>query len=247
MKVIRSLIFSIGMLVSIPVAAVLLVASAPLPRRYHFRVATGWARFVLAWLRLVCGIRYRVEGLEHIYREPAVILSKHQSTWETLALQVVFQPVTWVAKRELMWVPFFGWGLALLRPIAIDRSAGRKAMEQIVVQGGERLRSGISVVVFPEGTRTPPGTRRRYRLGGAVLAVEAGYPVVPVAHNAGYHWGRRALLKHPGEIIMRIGEPISSEGKTAEQLIRQVEEWVEGAVEEISGSATVINQESRPN
>ena len=235
MKLLRSLLFSLGMLVSIPFGAVGLLLLAWAPFRYRFKVATTWARFVLTWLRITCGISYRVEGLEHVAGGPAVVLSKHQSTFETLALQVIFQPLTWVAKRELMRVPFFGWGLALVMPIAIDRKAGKQAVTQIVEQGTNRLNRGISVVVFPEGTRTPPGSRRRYRLGGAILARESGFRVLPVAHNAGQFWARRGFTKQPGEIVLRIGEPITVADKTAEQIITEVEEWVESAAAEISG------------
>lgn len=235
MKFIRSLLFSIGMIISIPVAALVILLLAPAPVRYRFKVATGWSIAVLWWLRVTCGIRYRVEGLEHVRGGAAVVLSKHQSTFETLALQIIFQPITWVAKQELMRVPFFGWGLALVLPIAIDRKAGKKAVTQIVEQGTERLRRGISVVVFPEGTRTPAGSRRRYRLGGAILAKESGYRVIPVAHNAGQFWGRRGFTKHPGEIVVRIGKPIEVNNLSAEQIIAEVEEWVESAVAEISG------------
>ena len=239
MKVLRSLLFSIGMLISIPIAAFAILFFLPAPPIYRFKVSSFWCRSVLGWLRLTCNIDYRVEGLENLAHTPAVILSKHQSTWETLALQVVYQPLTWVAKKELMRVPLFGWGLALLRPIAIDRAAGRKAMEQIIEQGTDRLESGISVVVFPEGTRTSPGTRRRYRLGGAVLAKESGFKVIPVAHNAGQFWGRRSFVKQPGEIVMRIGAPIEVADKSPSEIISEVEQWVEAAVAEISGVTEV--------
>ncbi len=159
-------------------------------------------------LKHLCGLDYRVEGREHLPGGAAIILSKHQSAWETIAFQEIFPPQTWVLKRELMWIPLFGWALALLRPIAIDRSAGRKAIEQVIEQGRERLQSGIWVVVFPEGTRVAPGTRKRYGMGGAVLAAETGYPVVPVAHNAGSFWPRRGFLKRPGTVRVVIGPVI---------------------------------------
>jgi 1-acyl-sn-glycerol-3-phosphate acyltransferase len=235
MKLIRSLLFSLGMLISIPFAAIALFLLAFAPFRYRFKVAAGWARFTLMWLRITCGIRYRVEGLEHLAGGPAVVLSKHQSTFETLALQVIFRPLTWVAKRELLRVPFFGWGLALVMTIAIDRKAGTKAVGQIVEQGTDRLNRGISVVVFPEGTRTPPGRYRRYRLGGAILAKQSGFRAIPVAHNAGQFWGRRGFAKHPGEVVIRIGAPIEVADKTPQQIMAEAERWIESSVAEISG------------
>jgi len=234
-KLIGSLLFSVGMLVTIPVAALLLLLLVFAPFRYRFKVASSWSRLILAWLRITCGVRYRVEGLENVAGGAAVVLSKHQSTFETLALQVVFQPITWVAKRELLRVPIFGWGLALVMPIAIDRKAGKQAMAEIVEQGTDRLKKGISVVVFPEGTRTAPGTHRRYRVGGAVLAKESGFRVLPVAHNAGQFWARRGFTKQPGEIVVRIGAPIEVSDKTAEEITKEVEQWIESAVAQISG------------
>ena len=239
MKTLCSLLFSIGMLISIPVAALAILFFVLGPPIYRFKVASSWCWLVLSWLRITCNISFRFEGQEYLAQTPAVILSKHQSTWETLALQVAYQPLTWVAKRELMLVPLFGWGLALLKPIAIDRAAGRQAMAQIVEQGTERLRSGISVVVFPEGTRTSPGTKRRYRIGGAVLAKESGFKVIPVAHNAGQFWGRRSFVKQPGEVVMRFGAPIEVADKTPSEIIAEVEQWIEAAVAEISGITEV--------
>jgi 1-acyl-sn-glycerol-3-phosphate acyltransferase len=164
-----------------------------------------------------------------------VILAKHQSAWETIAFQQIFPPQTWVLKRELLWIPLFGWALALLRPIAIDRGAGRVAIEQVIEQGRERLQSGIWVVVFPEGTRVAPGTRRRYGIGGAALAAASGYPVVPVAHNAGSFWPRRGFRKRPGMIRVVIGPVIDSHGKTAEEIRRQAEEWIENTMAGLEG------------
>ncbi len=163
----------------------------------------------------------------------AMILAKHQSAWETIAFQQIFPPQTWVLKRELLWIPLFGWALALMRPIAIDRGAGRVAIEQVIEQGRERLQSGIWVVVFPEGTRVAPGTRKRYAMGGAILAAETGYPVVPVAHNAGSFWLRRGFLKKPGTVRVVIGPTIDPRGKKAEEIIKQTEEWIEGRMVEL--------------
>jgi 1-acyl-sn-glycerol-3-phosphate acyltransferase len=157
----------------------------------------------------------------------------HQSMFETLALQKLFYPQTWVLKRELLWVPLFGWGLAMLAPIAIDRKAGRKAVRQVIDQGKARLDAGLWVVIFPEGTRVAPGAKGRYGMGGALLAEHSGYPVVPVAHNAGWYWPRRGFLKYPGTIRMVVGTPITSAGKTAAEINAEAEAWIEATVASI--------------
>jgi len=184
----------------------------------------------------VCGVRYRVTGAERIPTEPCIVLCKHQSAWETIALQIVLPPQVWVLKRELLKVPFFGWGLAMLSPIAIDRSAGRQALKQMVEQGRQRLGMGFWIVMFPEGTRVAPGQRGQYHVGGAWLATQTGTTVLPIAHNAGTLWPRNAFLKYPGTITIAIGEPIDPTGMKAEALRKQVEEWIEAEVARL-GSA----------
>lgn len=223
----RSLLFSAGMLVTVVAwgALVPLVAALPFDRRYAF--TRSWAIVNLHWLELTCGVRYRVVGRENLPSGAVVVLSKHQSTWETLVFQELFPPLVWVMKRELLWVPFFGWGLAMGRPIAIDRGAGRRAMEQMLKQGKERLDDGLWVVTFPEGTRMRPGQRGRYRPGGALLAARAGVPVLPVAHNAGELWGKRQFLKHPGTITVAIGPPIETAGRDPADVLKETEHWIE--------------------
>ncbi|ANX04507.1 lysophospholipid acyltransferase family protein [Immundisolibacter cernigliae] len=225
----RSLLFSAGMLVTVIAwgALVPLVAALPFARRYAF--TRSWAIVNLRWLELTCGVRYRVIGRENLPSGPVVVLSKHQSTWETLVFQELFPPLVWVMKRELLWVPFFGWGLAMGRPIAIDRGAGRRAMEQMLKQGKQRLDDGLWVVIFPEGTRMNPGQRGRYRPGGALLAVQAGVPVLPVAHNAGELWGKRRFLKHPGTITVAVGTPIATAGQDPAEVLNKAQEWIENA------------------
>jgi len=177
---------------------------------------------------VICGIRMEVRGAENIPKRPCIVLCKHQSAWETFALQTVFPPQVWVLKRELLWLPFFGWGLALTSPIAIDRSKGKQAMRQLLEQGRDRLARGFCVVIFPEGTRMPYGVHGKYKVGGAVLAENTGTLVVPVAHNAGKFWGRNAFWKHPGTIVMSIGKPIDPKGLKADEINRRVEDWIEG-------------------
>ncbi len=229
MNYIRSFMFSAGMLISMlffSVAGVTLyLLFVPFSIRYRF--ITQWSRFTLWWLNLTCGIDYQVEGEEQIPDQPAILFCKHQSTWETLALQQIFPPQVWVLKRELMWLPLFGWAMATLKPIAIDRNAGRKAVKKIIEVGTERLRSGLWVVIFPEGTRVPPGETKRFGIGGALLAAKSGYPVIPVAHNAGEFWPRRAFLKKPGTVKVVIGSPIESKGRSAAEINQLAQEWIE--------------------
>jgi len=223
----RSLVFFAGMAVSALLYSPVALLAAPLPAVTRSRIIGGWAWMIIAWLRWTCGLRHRVSGLDNLPSEPCVILSKHQSAWETIAFQVIFPAQAWVLKRELLWVPFFGWGLAATRPIAIDRTAGVRALEDMISQGLERLAGGRYVVVFPEGTRMPPGERGRYHPGGAMLARKAGVPVVPVAHNSGSYWSRRSFLKLPGVVEVRVGPPIDTAGKRPKQINAAAEDWIE--------------------
>lgn len=206
----------------------------PLPYRWRYRFITGWTHFNLWVLEQICGIRCEVQGLEHIPRETGIVMAKHQSTWETLALQRWFSPQTWVLKRELLWVPFWGWGMAALEPIAINRSARSNAMRQVVSKGAKRIAKGRWLVVFPEGTRVAPGERGRYQPGGAVLAQKLGVHIVPVAHNAGEFWGKGSFLKRPGTIQVRIGAPIATAERSAKEILREVEDWIEGQMQELA-------------
>lgn len=202
--------------------------AAPFTVRYA--VITRWTRFAIWWLRITCGLDFKVEGQENLPAEGvAVILAKHQSAWETMAFQLIFPPQVWVLKRELLKIPFFGWGLRMLEPIAIDRSAGRKSVVQLIRQGKDRLSRGIWVVVFPEGTRVAPGEHGRYKTGGAVLAVNAGVPVVPVAHNAGLYW-RQAEGIRSGTIHVVIGPLIQTVGRDADEVNNEAETWIEGCM-----------------
>ena len=226
-QTLRSLLFNAVMFSTVTVYASLSLLTWPFPPLVRYRFISQWARFHIWLLKVLCGLGYRVEGREHLPRDrTAVVLAKHQSSWETLAFQQILPPQVWVLKRELLWVPFFGWGLALLDPIAIDRGAGRKAVQQIIEQGQQRLESGRWVVVFPEGTRVAAGHQRRFGIGGAALAAGTGHPVVPVAHNAGHYWPRRGFLKRPGTIRVVIGPVIESRGKTAEEINSLAESWI---------------------
>jgi 1-acyl-sn-glycerol-3-phosphate acyltransferase len=227
MILLRSLIFFILQMLWTPLYATLCLFTFPLPPFTRYRLITGLAYSMMWLLRVVCDIRIEVRGAENIPAEPCLILAKHQSAWETFALQTVFPPQVWVLKRELLWLPFFGWALALTSPIAINRSNGKQAMKQLLKQGKARLAQGFCVVIFPEGTRTAYGTRGKYKIGGALLAASSGAPVVAVAHNAGKFWGRNSFLKHPGTIVMSIAPPLNPVGMKADAIHQQVEDWIE--------------------
>ncbi|MGB5606193.1 MAG: lysophospholipid acyltransferase family protein [Gammaproteobacteria bacterium] len=231
---IRSLAFWIVFPLSIVLFAILLLFTIPLSLAVRWSLVTVWARFILWWLKITCNLTYAVQGSEHIPATPGIVFAKHQSTWETIALQIIFPQQVWVAKRELLWIPFFGWGLALMKCIAIKRGTGRAAIKQLVAKGKARLDEGIWIVIFPEGTRIPAGQRGNYRIGGAVLAEQSGYPIVPVAHNAGEYWPRRSFIKRPGVIQVRIGAPILPAGKTAPQILSEASGWIEDRMAEIT-------------
>jgi 1-acyl-sn-glycerol-3-phosphate acyltransferase len=227
MTALRSGLFALALLLVTPPYALLALATFPLPRLARYRIISGWSRLVIHLARTLIGIRWRVEGAEHLPGRPSIILSQHQSAWETMAFQVIFPPQVHVLKRELLWIPFFGWGLALMSPIAIDRRRGVAALRSIARRGRERLAQGFCVVVFPEGTRVAPGERRPYQLGGAWLAADSGAPVVPVAHNAGLFWPRNAFLKRAGTITVRIGPVIESAQRDAQTINRLAQQWID--------------------
>jgi len=207
--------------------ATLLVLSFPFPLEKRFALTRAWSTLAIWWLRVTCNLRYEVTGQENIPEQPGIVFSKHQSTWETLTLNFWFTPQSWVIKQELLWAPIFGWGAYMMDPIALNRGAGKKAIKQLVEKGRERLEKGRWIIVFPEGTRIAPGKTGRYKIGGAVLAERTGYAVTPVAHNAGEYWPRRKFIKRPGVIQVRIGPPIDTKNKSAQQIMSEAETWIE--------------------
>lgn len=222
-----TLIYWGGFLLSTLIFSLLSPLCWLLPRHKRMGFYHPWRAFNLWTLKIFCGLSYRVSGLEYLPKEPIIVLAKHQSTLETIVLPQFLPSITWVLKRELTWLPFFGWALLSISPIAINRSAGRRAMSQLVEQGKDRLASGISVVIFPEGTRVPPGEKGRYKIGGAFLAAESGYPVLPITHNTGYFWKKGQFVKNPGTAEFIIGPLIESKGKSAEELLKESESWIE--------------------
>jgi len=198
-----------------------------------------WGNTNLWLMRVILGLKYRISGAENLPKNAAIIMSKHQSSWETIALKgLLGKEQSWVLKRELMWIPIFGWALASIPTIAINRSAGRQALKQIIQQGTKLLNDNRIVVVFPEGTRTAPGQKRKYGIGAAMLAEKSGFPVVPIAHNAGVFWRRRGLKKHPGTIDVVVGKPIETKNIKAGEINRIVEEWIEKQVAELPTGIT---------
>lgn len=230
MLFIRSFVFMLLQLLLTPVFSVLAIFTFPFSPLTRYRLISSYAKTMIWLVGVVCGIRHRVIGIENIPQQPCIVLCKHQSAWETLALQAIFPPQAWVLKRELLWIPFFGWGLAMTSPIAINRSDGKGAVKQLLKQGKARLAQGFFVVIFPEGTRIPYGQRGKYKVGGALLAASAGVPVVPVAHNAGRLWGRAAFIKTPGLITMSIGQPIATAGLKADEINARTEAWIENEI-----------------
>lgn len=230
---IRALLFWVGFMASTIAVTAILIFTFVFPFKIRYLISRAWPKFNLWWLRITCGVSYEVEGVENIPDYPVIIMSNHQSSWETLAIHNIFPPLVWVLKRELMWLPVFGWGMLMLRPISINRSKGGEAMTQLMEQGKKRVQQGINIVIFPEGTRAAPGSKTKFRIGGAMLAEELAVPVVPVAHNAGYFWPRKQLEKHPGTIKMVIGKPIETKGLNARQINRAVKKWIDTALEEI--------------
>jgi len=231
--VISSIVFTFLLFITIPPYALGCLLLRPFGRRAAFGSARAWGRLI-AWLaRNLCDLHYTVEGRENMPADAAIVMSKHSSAYETIMLLLIVPWHCWVLKRELMWAPFFGWGLAALGPIAIDRSAGRSAVEQVVEQGTKRLAEGSWVVIFPEGTRMAPGETRRYGISGTLLAQAANRPLVPIAHNAADFWLRRGLRKKPGVVRFVIGRPVSAAGRHPREVNDELQSWVEATVAQL--------------
>jgi 1-acyl-sn-glycerol-3-phosphate acyltransferase len=227
----RSILFLIGHNLSgILFGSIAVIIWPILPYSKRWRIVVGWNLFMLWWLRVCCNVRYEIIGDKHSHRHPCVILAKHQSTWETLFLQQYFGPVSTILKKELLRIPFFGWGLASMRPIAIDRSNPVQALKDIKRQGIERLQQGNNLMIFPEGTRIPFGEVGNYARSGADIAISAGVPVIAVAHNAGECWPQKKFLKYPGVIRVVISEPIETEGRDRKELTEYVKQWIESEI-----------------
>ncbi|MGH8729570.1 MAG: lysophospholipid acyltransferase family protein [Burkholderiales bacterium] len=235
--VFRSTFFLLAQILITPPYCLIALLTFPFSRMIRYQVISRWSRLVIALARWLLKIDYRVLGKEHLPSTPAIILSKHQSAWETLAYQAIFPPQVLVLRKSLLHIPFFGWGLALMSPIAITTGSKQTALRQLLKQGEARLRQGFWVVIFPEGTRVAPGETGTYQAGGALLATHSQTPVVPVAHNAGELWGRRAFLKYPGTITVSIGKTIEAVDLKPAELLTRAASWIESEMQQISGTA----------
>lgn len=244
---IRSLLFNIFYIVSATVLCIPVALSAPFGPRLGYRIAVFWVHANFWLLKHLVRLDYHVEGSENIPQQCAIGYWKHQSAWETLAMLVTFPTQAWVLKRELMWVPLLGQALMAFEPIAINRKSGHSAVNQVLKVGSRRLlEENLWVMIFPEGTRMPPGTTRRYGLSGALLSDSTGKPIIPVAHNAGDFWRRNAFLKYPGIIQMRIGTPVYSNGRKPDEVNAELQNWIESRMKEISPGYAGIMLEKKP-
>ena len=237
MQLFRSLLFTTYMMASACVFGGVMTLGFWLPYPAQFAIARSWARILFWVLERLCGLKYVVEGRERIPSGNHIVMSNHTSAWETVAQFLIFPPQVWVLKRELLWIPFVGWGLKLLRPIAINRGEGHRAVNQVVDQGKARLADGLWIIIFPEGTRVVSGETRKFGVSGALLAIASGHSVVPLSHNAGTFWARRGFLKKPGTIRVVIGEPIESAGKNPRELNEEVKQAIEAGLARIASAA----------
>jgi 1-acyl-sn-glycerol-3-phosphate acyltransferase len=234
MQLLRSLLFNTYMILSACLFGAFMSLCFWAPHGFQFAIARCWARCLLWVLARLCGLKFTVEGRERIPEGAHIVMSNHTSAWETIAQFVIFPPHVWVLKRELLWIPFVGWGLKLLRPIAINRGQGHRAVNQVVEQGKARLEDGLWVIVFPEGTRVVAGETKKFGFSGALLATATGRLLVPLSHNAGRFWPRRGIVKQPGTVRVVIGEPITPVGKDPRQLTEEVRRAVDAGLAKIA-------------
>ncbi len=227
MTTLRSMLYMFGKIVSIVIYLPVTLISALFPPLTGNRIISQWAHFNRWWLRVTCNLDCEVTGLSNLPRSPSVILSKHQSAWETIVYQTFLPPMCFVIKRELLFIPVFGWGLAAAHPIAINRADGRRALDAVLTKGRDRLDKGLWVCVFPEGTRTAPGERVKHNAGGAMLAAKTGVEIVPIAHNAGIFWKKNGFTKKPGMIQVEIGPTIQTDGRKVREIAAEAEDWIE--------------------
>lgn len=236
--ILRSVVFALLTLIATVIWAPLCFLFAPLPYNQRYYWTSRWNVFVIWAAKVVCGIRYEVKGVENLPDSPAILLSKHQSAWETIFyLSYMPRPLVYVFKKEILYIPFFGWGMALLRMIPIDRNKGKDAFAHIAAHARRRLADGQWIIMFPEGTRIPVGQRGKYKGGGARLAVDTNTPVIPIAMNAGEFWPKNSFVKKPGTVTVSIGKPIAPNGASATELMQQVENWIESEMRVISPAA----------
>lgn len=233
-----SLLF-IYIILSVPIFGPMILFCALFPYSVRYKAANLWIASVLWLTKIFCGLTYRVEGLENLPKDRAyIVLSKHQSAWETLSLRLFLPMQTTVLKKSLTWIPIGGWALSTLKPIAIDRDQPKAALRKILFEGTKRLHEGFVVIIFPEGTRAAPGENKKFTAGGALLAQKSGYSVIPLAHNAGEFWPRYSFLKYPGVITVKIGPEVVSKGKKAKEINSEAEAWIAQAMTKMDTVST---------
>ena len=236
MSLLRSLFFQFYLYISVLCASILVVLSFPLPYAIKFSIARNWGQSMLWVGEKVCNIKFQVEGKENIPLQPSVIMIKHSSVFEAYAQLVVFPQQTWVVKKELQWVPIFGWALNILKAIPINRKSGRTAVTQVIEEGKKRLKNGIWITIFPEGTRMKPGESKKFGISGAILAKSANVKIIPVAHNAEDFWESHKIIKKPGTVRFCIGRPINTNEKEVREINLEVKEWIDSKMKVISKS-----------
>ncbi|MGB8339714.1 MAG: lysophospholipid acyltransferase family protein [Burkholderiales bacterium] len=237
MNFIRSAFYVLVLAIITPIIAFAMAIVMPFTKRSApFRLAKLWTQMAIFSLRWICGIKEEIRGAENVPSTPTIVMAKHQSSWETVFFVTYFPEHTWVIKQELVRVPFFGWGIAMLTPVAIDRSAGKDSLQQVVEQGAKRLEEGLWMMIWPEGHRIAPDKKGRYKIGGAWLAAQTNTPILPVAHNAGTYWPRHWFWKTPGTITMSIGPLIHPNGREPSEILTEVETWIENEMHRISPS-----------
>lgn len=231
---IRSLFFQIGFTLSTILYAPIALMSFPFSFTQRYRFINLWSRFNIWWLKVTCKINYEIDGLENIdNNRTCIVMANHQSAWETLALSKHLPPLVWIIKKELLFIPFFGWGLALLKPIALQRKKAKASIQQLVEQGQKRLDSGYWVLVFPEGTRVSILSEQPYKRGGMILAEKTAYPILPIAHNSGHFWINNSFFKKPGTIKVSIGPIIETQGKSEKEILQTLESWLRAEVKRL--------------
>jgi len=234
MAVVRSLLFLLILVLVTPPYTLFVILCRPLPHHVRRRSVVPWVNFTIWLVKHLLGIPYRLLGAENIPAHAAIVLAKHQSAWETLMLQEVFKDTVFVWRKEIKYLPFFGWALASIPMIETDRNASRSSLRRLVEQGRDRLDNGYTVIIFPEGTRSRPGSKNRYKIGGAHLAAETGRPVIPVALNSGEFWGRNAWFKKCGTVTVSVGPAIDPQGLGANEISDRAEAWIEAEMRRIS-------------
>ena len=241
-NLLRAVLHTLFMAVTVvPWALAVLVAAPFLNSTQIYWMCAGWLKLAVNSGKLILGIRNDIIGYENLpvgSTAPAVLLLKHQSTWETFCMPALMpHPLAYVFKKELLYVPFFGWAMGRMDMIHIDRSKRAQAFNKVVEQGQRLLNQGTWVIMFPEGTRIPRGQKGTYKSGGTRLAVETGAPVIPIAVTSAKCWPRKAFIKKPGTVEFSIGKPIPSKGREADELMKEVEDWIEGEMQRLDPEA----------